>query len=571
MITKLYFIALIISLLLTLVYAFKWHRHFEVHLTLYFAFVPVTLAGYVLLSLSNSLEAALIANKIVYIGGCFLPFFMMMCVLEHCGFELHKGFRALFLACSAISYLAVLSIGYYPYFYKEVTFERVGDFAILHKTYGFMHTLFYVLLFSYCIVSFGSIIYSFFFKKNMSRKIVLLLFVPGFLTFLSFFGGRLITDMFDLAPFAYVFSQAVFLLIVYEVCLYEVDDIHIESLVQAGTSGFISFDYSFRYLGSNDAAKKFIPELSDIRVDTPIKKNEFLYNTMYEWLDKFKNNGKHNKLLYKKDDKIYEVDIDYLYDGKMKRGYRIFLNDDTHNQKYIELIDNFNYELQGKVKEKTDHIIAMHNKLILSMATMVESRDNSTGGHIKRTSEGVKILVGEINADKNSKLKLDETFCNCIIKAAPMHDLGKIAVKDSILQKPGKFEPWEFEEMKKHAAEGAKIVGEILEGTDDPYFREIAVNVAHYHHERWDGSGYPEGLQGKDIPLEARIMAIADVYDALVSKRVYKESMSFEKADEIIMEGFGKHFDESLKPYYISARPKLEAYYTAQFATAESN
>ena len=571
MLTKLYVIALIISLLLTLVYAFKWHRHFEVHLTLYFSFVPITLAGYVLLSLSNSLDAALIANKMIYIGGCFLPFFMMMCVLEHCGFELHKGFRTLFLACSSIMYLAALSSGYHPYFYKEVTFERVGDFAMLHKTYGFMHTLFYILLFAYTIISFGSIIYSFFFKKNMSRKIVLLLFVPGFLTFLSFFGGRLITDMFDLAPFAYVFSQAVFLLIVYEVCLYDVDDIHIESLVQAGTSGFISFDYSFRYLGSNDAAKKFIPELSDIRVDTPIKKNEFLYNTMYEWLDKFKTNGRHNKLLYKRDDKIYEVDIDFLYDGKMKRGYRIFLNDDTHNQKYIELIDNFNYELQGKVKEKTDHIIAMHNKLILSMASMVESRDNSTGGHIKRTSEGVKILVGEINADKNSKLKLDETFCNCIIKAAPMHDLGKIAVKDSILQKPGKFEPWEFEEMKKHAAEGAKIVGEILEGTDDPYFREIAVNVAHYHHERWDGSGYPEGLQGKDIPLEARIMAIADVYDALVSKRVYKDSMSFEKADEIIMEGFGKHFDESLKPYYISARPKLEAYYTAQFATTESN
>ncbi len=570
MLTNLYTLALIISLLLTLVYALKWHRHFEVHLTLYFSFVPVTLAGYVLLSLCNSLEAALIANKIIYIGGCFLPFFMMMCVLEHCGFELHKGFRALFLTCSSIMYLAVLSSGYHPYFYKEVTFERVGDFAMLHKTYGFMHTLFYILLFAYTIISFVSIIYSFFFKKNMSRKIVLLLFVPGFLTFLSFFGGRLITDMFDLAPFAYVFSQAVFLLIVYEVCLYDVDDIHIESLVQAGTSGFISFDYSFRYLGSNDAAKKFIPELADIRVDTPIKKNEFLYNTMYEWLDKFKNNGKHNKLLYKKDDKIYEVDIDYLYDGKMKRGYRIFLNDDTHNQKYIELIDNFNYELQGKVKEKTDHIIAMHNKLILSMATMVESRDNSTGGHIKRTSEGVKILVGEINDDKNSKLKLDETFCNCIIKAAPMHDLGKIAVKDSILQKPGKFEPWEFEEMKKHAAEGAKIVGEILEGTDDSYFREIAVNVAHYHHERWDGSGYPEGLQGKDIPLEARIMAIADVYDALVSKRVYKDSMSFEKADEIIMEGFGKHFDESLKPYYISARPKLEAYYTAQFASTNN-
>ena len=115
--------------------------------------------------------------------------------------------------------------------------------------------------------------------------------------------------------------------------------------------------------------------------------------------------------------------------------------------------------------------------------------------------------------------------------------------------------------MKKHAAEGAHIVHEILRDTDDEPFRKLAENVAHYHHERWDGSGYPDGLKGTEIPLEARIMAIADVYDALVSKRVYKEAMSFEKADSIIMDGMGKHFDASLKPYYVSARPKLEAYY----------
>ena len=117
--------------------------------------------------------------------------------------------------------------------------------------------------------------------------------------------------------------------------------------------------------------------------------------------------------------------------------------------------------------------------------------------------------------------------------------------------------------MKTHAAEGARIVHEILKNTDDNDFRVIAENVAHYHHERWDGSGYPEGLKGGKIPLEARIMAIADVYDALVSKRVYKEKMSYEKANEIIMEGMGKHFDAKLKPYYVAARPKLEKYYSS--------
>jgi putative two-component system response regulator len=195
------------------------------------------------------------------------------------------------------------------------------------------------------------------------------------------------------------------------------------------------------------------------------------------------------------------------------------------------------------------------------MAVMVESRDNSTGGHIRRTSEGVKILINEIKND--NRFNITEEFCKDIIKAAPMHDLGKIAVDDAILRKPGRFTDEEFEKMKIHAAEGARIVHEILKDTNDESFKIIAENVAHYHHERIDGSGYPDGLKGDDIPLEARIMAIADVYDALVSKRVYKESMSFEKANEIILEGMGKHFDKKLEKYYISARPKLEEYYSS--------
>ena len=116
--------------------------------------------------------------------------------------------------------------------------------------------------------------------------------------------------------------------------------------------------------------------------------------------------------------------------------------------------------------------------------------------------------------------------------------------------------------MERFAAEGAKIVHEILKDTDDDAFHVLAENVAHYHHERFDGSGYPDGLKGEEIPIEARIMAIADVYDALVSKRCYKESMSFEEADRIIMDGMGTHFDPQLKEYYVNARPRLEEYYS---------
>ena len=185
----------------------------------------------------------------------------------------------------------------------------------------------------------------------------------------------------------------------------------------------------------------------------------------------------------------------------------------------------------------------------------------STGGHIKRTSEGIRILMGEMLRDP--ECHVDKKFARYMIKAAPMHDLGKIAVDDKILRKPGRFEPEEFEQMKIHAARGAEIVHKVLEGVEEPEFAAIAENVAHYHHERIDGSGYPDHLKGDEIPFEARIMAIADVYDALVSKRCYKDSMSFEQAFSIIEEGMGTQFDEDLNKYFLAARSKLESYYSS--------
>ena len=143
-----------------------------------------------------------------------------------------------------------------------------------------------------------------------------------------------------------------------------------------------------------------------------------------------------------------------------------------------------------------------------------------------------------------------------------MHDLGKITVSDSVLKKQGKYTEEEYSEMKKHAAEGGRIVDSILSGVEEEDFVEIAKNVAYYHHEKWDGKGYPNGLAGQEIPLEARIMALADVFDALVSKRCYKEAFSYEKAFSIIEESLGSHFDPELGRIFIECRPELEAMYS---------
>lgn len=560
-----------LSILLTLIYLAIWHKHFDVHISLIFAFIPIANLGYAMLAHSRNLNTALAAVKITYIGGCFLALFITQSIFGLCHIKLKRWMSAVLMIISMASYSFVLSIGNAPYFYKSVSFEVDKGMGKLIKTYGFAHTLTYVVITFFIVISFIAMIYSLIKKKDVSNKTIILLMFPATVSFISYFIGKVLPDGIEALPLSYVFAQVIYLIIVHRLCLYDITDLGVDSLIQKGDTGFVSFDFDEKYLGSNESAKNVFPILNDIEVDTCPSKHEEVKNTLFKWLEEFKRDETKDHFYYETKDKIYLITIRYLFDGKHARGYQFFITDDTDSRKYMKLLSNYNEQLSAEVSEKTENIVQMHNRLILSMATMVESRDNSTGGHIRRTSDVVRLLIDEIKNDPDSDKKtmlmlfgkdgLTEEFCEDVIKAAPMHDLGKIAVDDAVLRKPGKFTDEEYAKMKMHAAEGARIVDSILEGTDDESFHKVAVNVAHYHHERWDGSGYPEGLAGDKIPVEARIMAIADVYDALVSKRVYKDKFSFEDADRIMMESFGKHFDKRLEKYYVAAKPKLETYY----------
>lgn len=221
-------------------------------------------------------------------------------------------------------------------------------------------------------------------------------------------------------------------------------------------------------------------------------------------------------------------------------------------------LESLRQDLEGQLEARTIHIKYIQEMMVIGMATMVESRDLSTGGHIKRTSMVVRIFAESLSKEQEF---LPKSFLDMVIRAAPMHDLGKIAVDDRVLRKQGRFTPEEYAEMKKHSAEGSRIVKQILEGVEEADFVEIAANVAHYHHEKWDGSGYPDGLTGENIPVEARIMALADVFDALVSKRCYKEAYSYDKAFSIMEDSIGTHFDPNLGKIFLKCRPELEALY----------
>ena len=557
-----YSVLFVAAAVCTLIYAFLWHKHFDVNLTLMFLAGSISNLGYLMLADAQTAQEAILANKLSYFGACFGPLFIMLLIFNLCHIRLGSRLRKLFFTVSTVIYMSVLLTGKSSMFYEEIVFERKGSASWLTKTYGPMHTFFIATIAVYTFISFVVLIYSYIRKRDASRYMISLLFTLEVVAVAGYAARRFFEWKFETVPLAYALILVIFLFIVYRINLYDIDDVAIDSLVEKGITGFVSIDLKNNYLGSNDAAKKYFPQLNMLTVDRPVTRNAEFGELALRWIDVFEKDQNKDKHHFDTEDgKIYLITVNFLFDGRRKRGYQLYISDDTREQKYVNLINSFNIKLSNQVKAKTKHIEAMHDKLIIGMAAMVESRDNSTGGHIKRTSEGVRILLDEIKKDPG--FDLSEEFCKDLIKSAPMHDLGKIAVDDVILRKKGRFEPEEYEQMKKHAAEGARLIEQILEGTDNDSFQKVAVNVAHYHHERWDGSGYPEGLTGDQIPIEARIMAIADVYDALVSKRVYKEKFSFEKANEIIMEGMGTQFDKKLEQAYINSRPRLEEYYSS--------
>ena len=199
-----------------------------------------------------------------------------------------------------------------------------------------------------------------------------------------------------------------------------------------------------------------------------------------------------------------------------------------------------------------------HDEMVMGFATLIETRDSSTGGHVKRTTQYVKLLAEELRRRGYYSDILTKDYLANLLKAAPMHDVGKIAVPDAILQKPGKLTPEEFERMKLHASRGGEIIQESFGRMGNDQFLEIASQIARYHHEKWNGKGYPEGLKRKEIPLCARIMAIADVFDAVSENRCYRAALPLDTCFEIIQEGSGQDFDPILAEVFLELRQEVQ-------------
>ena len=214
-----------------------------------------------------------------------------------------------------------------------------------------------------------------------------------------------------------------------------------------------------------------------------------------------------------------------------------------------------------RMQEQNRTIRKLQNGLILVLADMVESRDQNTGEHVRKTAAYTGVIMRQLRREHIYEDKLTDAFIEDVVNSAPLHDVGKIQVPDAILNKPGKLTDEEFEIMKTHTTAGSNIISSAIDmvSEENSGYLQEARNLAHYHHERWDGKGYPDGLSGTDIPLSARIMAVADVFDALVSKRSYKDGFSYEKAMSIILEERGTHFDPAIVDAFEHAGPEVRS------------
>ena len=236
-----------------------------------------------------------------------------------------------------------------------------------------------------------------------------------------------------------------------------------------------------------------------------------------------------------------------------------------------DFLRNENQFLDAEVQRRTRELAAIQDVTILAMASLAETRDNETGNHIRRTQHYVRALATALKEHPRFRDQLSDHMIDMLYKSAPLHDIGKVGIPDRILLKPGRFEPYEFEIMKTHTTLGRDAIQHAEDQLGVPVeFLHYAKEIAYGHQEKWDGSGYPQGAAGDAIPMSARIMAVADVYDALISRRVYKEGMPHEKAVDIMRAGRGSHFDPDVLDAFLALLPEFQRI-AQQFADTDAD
>lgn len=526
-------------------------------------------AGYFVLSCSRNLQEAVLANSLCYVGGVFLPLLIVYILIDYSDSKVPTWFSVVILVLNIAVFISTLLTDRIPLFYSSVKFVP-GDPSMLIKEPGSIYYIRYIILAVEVGLAAFFTILTYLGKRSASFRLMMTYAGSLFGVVIVYLARRIFDIKYDLIPFFYLICTLMLDYVVARSTIYNVNLSVQEKIDELSTFGYLAFDKQFRFVGSNSVSEKFFPEIKNARIDSKIIAKDYALKDLLKWVasnakesaEKKQVQGKFTRAITINDKspterRFLECEMSFIHFGLQNHvsGYLVELTDVTEQHNMIETMSWKGESLKREAEKQAKRAKSMQMSTILGMAAMIESRDNSTGGHINRTSECVALFVNHLRTldDYN----MSESYWDAVINAAPLHDLGKITVDDAILRKPTGLTDDEYEQMKKHAENGAKIMNKVLEDVDDKEFVSVATNVAHYHHEKYNGTGYPDRLRGENIPFEARIMALADVFDALASRRYYKEPMSYDEAFEIIRQELGHHFDPHLGRIFISLKQDI--------------
>lgn len=517
----------------------KWTSRPKILLLIFTIATLINNVGYLFEITSVTPETAIIGTKFSYLGKAFLPLIMALFTLQNCKIKLPQRVIKLLMIIHSLIIFLVLTSEHNTLYYSSVGYDYEGGlFPHLVLGHGIIYNCYMILIMAYMTIL--PIVMIYFMVKTEDKddrrqlKYLLMMILVTWLGYYPFIMG--LTAGYDTTAISYIVATVIFMYAVFHDKLFDTVDFAKDYVIDNLDDGLIVLGKNDELVFYNNLAVKLLPTLEKNKGWDAIN-----------IVESYANNDE--ELFY--EEKVYNITEVPIIAEKQYGGKMFFLTDITDSYNYTE-------RLKADVEEKTREINHIQRSVIASFANMVEARDGVTGLHIKNTSAYVEIIVNELKKLPKYKNVIDDETARIMVDAAPLHDIGKIAVKDSILTKPGKLTQEEFEMIKQHAVAGAQIIDETLAEVEKNEYLIIARNMAHYHHERWDGTGYPSGLKGEQIPLCARVMAIADVYDALRSKRSYKDGFSIEKSFQIMRESSGTHFDPDLLDIFLANVLKID-------------
>lgn len=560
MVTAGFGVCLVISVLTTLYFALRNDDHVNSYDWSISLLLPFIIMGYWLKTQTASQEAALVLFVFINLGSTVLLAVILFSMLRHLGIPVNPWLK-LFVYAAAFTQLLPVWLTFQRGVPDDmIQITDTGDgFAtrMVGGSFAFSHITFVLAL---LIVVIGVIAILQARHRTYSRRTLAFYMLFVGVGMMMYALESLLDMNFSGLPYLYMAGNLLLVLNYDRTRAHDISSL-ISDNQKAMSRGYVAISLNGLFLSANEKCFDFLPDLKTHRADARLPKNSPAGKTLRGIIESYNDNGT-TAATFRSGERTfaYEIAPFRFHPDSPPQGYLIDIRDATEEARNLEILADFNARLNQEVADKTRSVKNMQEKLVLSLADMVENRDSNTGGHVKRTSDVVRILVEDIQA--NQYFPLGDELARDIVRAAPMHDLGKVSIDSNILNKPARLTPEEFTIMKTHSTISGQMVRILLEGMEEEHLVETAYHVARFHHERWDGKGYPEGLVGEMIPLEARIMAVADVYDALVSKRVYKEPMSYEKAAQIMQEGMGTQFDPNMHLVFLSCRSRLEHYYS---------